>query len=639
MQIEFDAASGSGVSAHFFNAGFDTKVVQHKKKPLIESLRETGTLRFEIGGQVGEVGICYYARGQCKDVLRVTERHNLLPRVAGMVLKVCKVDNHSENETAANMWRDLRLEGVAPEVYALNSQVPVYHRSFNSCERKEDMSVLAETYCGRDIGVEFQELLDANNWEAAVRLWHGAVCFWLDWQLTPGRGRVIDTDNAMRIIKDLHCRNLCRWQGGSDGYAIVDTLQFVDVNDSGRSSSEAKKSVRTIIKAWIDMLDLLFQKVVTGSEARAYSIAEVECIKQTRNNSTILDEVKAYRGLSDRLAVMLCRGLGVRFLVSQMPDSQGTAKRVRKTTSLQVDRDWHEDEIDYGRASSACSSNRSHPYSGAVRADVSTVASGSQRYSGVAIHTGSNASYSGAFINTGRRSFVPDAPATSRSFADRNVLHTSQAEQESQHESEHGRILEEHLNHMYSHILSEWKSEESIKLDRNFTHTCDSQQYYFAMQYLNLLRSVIQEVYPAEMGHFVLAAQNRLNTCSELTAMRHFGKNGRGLFVVGLMEQHGIGRYPREGGVPARLQWLPQSAVVVITREVVAKLLLDPYTHPNFVSKLAIRKLHWFIQDVWKHYGQQTCEDLCVRLEERLVDRVTREFHTVLTIAKLAGHW
>ena len=136
-----------------------------------------------------------------------------------------------------------------------------------------------------------------------------------------------------------------------------------------------------------------------------------------------------------------------------------------------------------------------------------------------------------------------------------------------------------------------------------------------------------------------MAAQNRLNTCPELTAMRHFGKNGRGLFVVGLMEQHGIGPYPREGGTPARFQWLPQSAVVVITREVVAKLLLDPYTHPDFVSKLAIKKLHWFIRDVWKHYGQQTCEDLCVRLEERLVDRVTREFHTALTIAKLAGHW
>ena len=230
MQIEFDAASGSGgVSAHFFNAGFGTKVVQHKKKALIESLRETGTLTFEIDGQVGAVGICYYARGQCKDVLRVTERHKLLPRVAGMVLKVCKVGKHSENETAANMWRDPRLQGVAPEVYALNSRVPVYHRSLHFCERKEDMSVLAETECGRDIGVEFQEFLDANNLEAAVRLWHGAVCFWLDWQLTPGRGRVTDTNNAMRIIKDLHCRNICLWPEGSHGYAIVDTLQFVGV--------------------------------------------------------------------------------------------------------------------------------------------------------------------------------------------------------------------------------------------------------------------------------------------------------------------------------------------------------------------------------------------------------------------------
>ena len=105
------------------------------------------------------------------------------------------------------------------------------------------------------------------------------------------------------------------------------------------------------------------------------------------------------------------------------------------------------------------------------------------------------------------------------------------------------------------------------------------------------------------------------------------------------MEEHGVGPYPREGGMPARFQWLPQSAVVVITREVVVKLLLDPYTYPGNATKLGIRKLLWFIWDVWRIYGRQACEDLCVRLEERLVDRVTREFHTVLTIAKLAGHW
>ena len=142
------------------------------------------------------------------------------------------------------------------------------------------------------------------------------------------------------------------------------------------------------------------------------------------------------------------------------------------------------------------------------------------------------------------------------------------------------------------------------------------------------------------MRQFAWADQDRLNTCKELTEMKHFGKNGRGRFIVDLMERHGIGSYPREGGMAARLQWLPQSALVVITREVVAKLLLDPYTRPDSAgSPLGIKKMRWFIWDVWKHYGQQACEDLCDRLEESLVDGVTRQFHVVLTVAKLVGEW
>ena len=158
---------------------------------------------------------------------------------------------------------------------------------------------------------------------------------------------------------------------------------------------------------------------------------------------------------------------------------------------------------------------------------------------------------------------------------------------------------------------------------------------------MKLLLSVIQTVYPPEMRQFALAAQDRLNTCDELAELKPTGKSDFGpFFVVGLMERHGIGSYPREGGMAARLQWLPQSALVVITREVVAKLLLDPYTRPDSAgSPLGIKKMRWFIWDVWKHYGQQACEDLCDRLEERLVDGVTREFHIVLTVAKLAGHW
>ena len=76
IQIEFDlAANRGGVSADYLNAGHGAKSVQKSKKSHIEALRETGRLRFEIGGQRGDVRICYHTRGQMKDVLRVTDQH------------------------------------------------------------------------------------------------------------------------------------------------------------------------------------------------------------------------------------------------------------------------------------------------------------------------------------------------------------------------------------------------------------------------------------------------------------------------------------------------------------------------------------------------------------------------------------
>ena len=158
---------------------------------------------------------------------------------------------------------------------------------------------------------------------------------------------------------------------------------------------------------------------------------------------------------------------------------------------------------------------------------------------------------------------------------------------------------------------------------------------------MQLLLSVIKAVFEPELRQFALAAQDRMKTCDELTELKPLGENGFGpFFVVGLMERHGIGSYPREGGMAARFQWLPQSALVVITREVVAKLLLDPYTRPDSACfPFGIEKMRRFIWRVWEYYGQQACEDLCERLEESLVDGVARQFHVVLTVAKLAGQW
>ena len=166
----------------------------------------------------------------------------------------------------------------------------------------------------------------------------------------------------------------------------------------------------------------------------------------------MLDDVKAYRELSDILALMLCRGLGVNLRVPVMTDPPGTATHVRESASLQVDRVCDEAEIDYGRAPDASSSNRSQPYSGAI---IHTGSSGSQPYSSASIHTGANASYgsvpeasssirsqphTGACIHTGRRSSVPASLVTPRGFANRSSLHTDQTDEGLQEESEVARI-------------------------------------------------------------------------------------------------------------------------------------------------------------------------------------------------------
>ena len=200
------------------------------------------------------------------------------------------------------------------------------------------MSVLAETHCGFDIGVEFEKLLIEENFADAVRLWHGAVTFWLDWQLEPGCGRVSEKSCAMRIIKNQHCRNICLWPEGRWGYAIVNTVHFEDVAVDGFASCEAKQCLYDVVGLWVNMLDLVFQKAVTEPDARSYAIIQSqlikqdswrskvlvevddassfavvqrELIKQCRWRSKMVVEVEAYRDMTTTVAILLCNGLGV----------------------------------------------------------------------------------------------------------------------------------------------------------------------------------------------------------------------------------------------------------------------------------------------------------------------------------------
>ena len=307
-----DHSTRAGVTAAYLNAG-SARTAKHWKPSHIAGLRMKGWMSIHMDGRSQIVPVEYMGRGQVKDVLKSVGGCQLFGGVR-FVVKVVKAAKFKELQLQAQTWADVSLAGLSPTVYGLEAEVPMHHGTLDSYNFIENVSVLIETYCGEDVGQAFEALVSQPDLVGAIRLRHSAITFWLGWQSRIGHGRVSATNAALRIVKDLHCRNITRCPDNQFGFAIVDTLQIVHVSENFPwGDSHCKAAVAGIFEQWVQMLDRIFQKVPTNPDARAEALSSQVAIKAGRKarDYTLLKEVHAYLELANRVALLLCSALGV----------------------------------------------------------------------------------------------------------------------------------------------------------------------------------------------------------------------------------------------------------------------------------------------------------------------------------------
>ena len=284
-----DHSTRAGVTAAYLNAG-SARTAKHWKPSHIAGLRMKGWMSIHMDGRSQIVPVEYMGRGQVKDVLKSVGGCQLLGGVR-FVVKVVKAAKFKELQLQAQTWADVSLAGLSPTVYGLEAEVPMHHGTLDSYNFIENVSVLIETYCGEDVGQAFEALVSQPDLAAAIRLWHSAITFWLSWQSRIGHGRVSATNDALRIVKDLHCRNITRCTDKKYGFAIVDTLQFVHVSEEMPwGDGHCKAAVADIFDVWMGMLDRIYQQVPTNPDAREVASSSRVTIRAGRNakNYTLL---------------------------------------------------------------------------------------------------------------------------------------------------------------------------------------------------------------------------------------------------------------------------------------------------------------------------------------------------------------
>lgn len=138
-----DHSTQAGVTAAYLNAGCSSTVKKWRKSHIV-GLRMKGWMSIQMDGRPEMVPVDYMGCGQVKDVLKTAGGCELLGGVH-LVVKVVKAANFRELQLQARTWTDVSLAGLSPTVYGLEASVPMYHRTLDSCEFIENVSVLIET--------------------------------------------------------------------------------------------------------------------------------------------------------------------------------------------------------------------------------------------------------------------------------------------------------------------------------------------------------------------------------------------------------------------------------------------------------------------------------------------------------------
>jgi hypothetical protein len=159
------------------------------------------------------VPITYLGRGMSKDVYKTSRRSTRrLGRTEFRILKVARDTNHAENSDAAATWSQPCLAGYVPECLFLASGVPLWMYDSKTQDMRVSatrVSVLVETCSGPDVAVACEAMIKAGNWEEALQTWGGGLRCWLQWQVEVGGGRLSAQLKTVRVLRDVHARNVC----------------------------------------------------------------------------------------------------------------------------------------------------------------------------------------------------------------------------------------------------------------------------------------------------------------------------------------------------------------------------------------------------------------------------------------------
>jgi hypothetical protein len=69
--------------------------------------------------------------------------------------------------------------------------------------------VLVETCSGDDVAQACEAMIKDGNWQQALQTWGDGLCCCLHWQLKVGGGRLGEQDQTVRVLKNVHMRNVC----------------------------------------------------------------------------------------------------------------------------------------------------------------------------------------------------------------------------------------------------------------------------------------------------------------------------------------------------------------------------------------------------------------------------------------------
>ena len=165
-----------------------------------------------------------------------------------------------------------------------------------------------------------------------------------------------------------------------------------------------------------------------------------------------------------------------------------------------------------------------------------------------------------------------------------------------------------------------------------FAHQVEPVKFFLASQFLYVFYDATLEVYKPLLGS---DPKKRLKK-QELMNYKGFSKNGKTIRVVELMEHFGRGKYPNDGGVAQKMNWLPQSVVNQVARSLTRELFLNVKALSCWSRKYEVRCLMHYLHEYSEMNGSEATCRLCQRIETDIASIVSSQYHITLMLPRSA---